>query len=113
MAATFFIKQNDTAPDIQAALKDSNGRVKSMVNAAAVRFHMKDENGNMLVENGEGTVINPAKGIVAYIWQPGDTAIVGTHSAEFEIEYSSTAGGGIETFPNTGYIKVIIKDELA
>jgi hypothetical protein len=110
MSASFYIKQNDTAPSIEAVLSDSNGRVKSMANAAVVRFHMQDENGNILVEGGLGTIINPTKGIVAYEWQAGDTANTGIHSAEFEIQYNN---GQIETFPNTGYIKVIIKDELA
>jgi hypothetical protein len=110
MSASFYIKQNDTAPSIEAALSDSNGRVKSMANAQVVRFHMKDENGNILVENGLGTIINATKGIVAYEWQAGDTANTGIHSAEFQIQYIN---GQVETFPNTGYIKVIIKDELA
>ena len=110
MAASFYIKQNDTAPSLEAALSDSNGRAKSMANAAAIRFHMKDENNNPLVTAGLGTIVNPTKGIVAYEWQSGDTSNTGIHSAEFEIEYNN---GQIETFPNTGYIKVIIKDELA
>lgn len=110
MAASFYIKQNDTAPSIEAALKDSNGRVKSMANASTVVFHMSDENGNILVENGLGTIVNATKGVVAYEWQAGDTSNTGIHSAEFQIEYTN---GQIETFPNTGYIKVIIKDELA
>jgi len=110
MAASFYIKQNDTAPSIEAALKDSNGRVKSMANASLVRFHMKDEDGTITIDGGTGTIINATKGIVAYEWQTGDTSSTGIHSAEFEIEYTN---GQIETFPNTGYIKVIIKDELA
>jgi len=110
MAATFYIKQNDTAPTIEAALTDSNGRRKSMATASNVKFHMKDENGNILIQDGVGNVNNPAKGIVAYEWQAGDTANTGMHNAEFQIEYDN---GQVETFPNTGYIKVIIKDELA
>jgi hypothetical protein len=110
MAASFYIKQNDTAPSIEAGLTDSNGRTKSMANASAVKFHMKDENGNILIENGLGTIKSPTKGIVAYEWQTGDTANSGIHSAEFQVTYNN---GQIETFPNTGYIKVIVKDELA
>ena len=110
MAATFFIKQNDTAPTLEAALTDSNGRRRDMTQASTVRFHMKDENGNALVTGGTGSIINAAKGIIAYDWQAGDTANTGTHSAEFEVTYNN---GQVETFPNTGYIKVIIKDELA
>lgn len=110
MAASFYIKQNDTAPSIEAVLLDSNGRVRSMANASAVRFHMKSEQGTVLVEDGVGSVVNAAKGIVSYEWQSGDTSNTGIHNAEFEIEYTN---GQIETFPNTGYIRVIVKDEIA
>lgn len=110
MASSFHIKQNDTAPSIEAVLTDANGRVKSMANAAAVKFHMTSENGESLITDGIGMVVNATKGIVAYDWQAGDTSNTGIHNAEFEITYTS---GQVETFPNTGYIRVIIKDELA
>jgi|TARA_R110000796_G_scaffold59408_5_gene137089 hypothetical protein len=110
MAASFYIKQNDTAPSIEVALKDSNGRVKSMANASLVKFHMKLDDGIVAIDGGTGTIVNATKGIVAYEWASGDTSNTGIHSAEFQIEYNN---GQIETFPNTGYIKVIIKDELA
>lgn len=110
MASSFYIKQNDTAPSIEAVLTDANGRTKSMAEAASVKFHMKSETGTILIEDGTGTVKTPAKGIVAYDWQAGDTSNTGIHNAEFEITYNN---GTIETFPNTGYIRVIVKDELA
>lgn len=110
MAASFYIKQNDTAPSIEAILTDSNGKVRSMADASAVRFHMKSEQGVILIEDGVGSVTSAAKGKVSYVWQDGDTSNTGIHNAEFEVEYNN---GQIETFPNTGYIRVIIKDELA
>lgn len=110
MAASFYIKQNYTAPTIEAVLTDSNGRVKSMADASTVKFHMKSEQGTILVEDGVGSVKNALKGIVAYQWQSGDTSNTGIHNAEFQIEYNN---GQIETFPNTGYIRVIVKDEIA
>jgi hypothetical protein len=110
MAATFYIKQNDTAPSIEAVLTDSNDRARSLATASAVRFHMKRENGAVVISAGTGSIVNPGKGIVKYEWQSGDTKNVGTHTAEFEVEYSN---GQIETFPNSSYIKVIVKGELA
>ncbi len=110
MASSFYIKQNDTAPSIEAVLTDANGRTKSMADASTVKFHMKSETGTILVEDGTGTIVNPTKGIVAYQWSAGDTSNTGIHNAEFEITYNN---GQIETFPNTGYIRVIVKDELA
>ena len=110
MAASFYIKQNDTAPSIQVGLTDSAGKIRSMANAASVKFNMTTENGTLVVDHGLGSIVNPTKGIVAYEWQAGDTANVGLHNAEFEITY---VNGQVETFPNNGYIRVIVKGELA
>lgn len=110
MAASFYIKQNDTAPSIEAILTDSNGRARSMANASQVRFNMSTENGTNVISGGIGSIVNATKGIVAYEWQDGDTSNVGLHNAEFEITY---VNGQRETFPNNSYIKVIVKEELA
>ncbi|MBT4995828.1 MAG: hypothetical protein HOM88_05090 [Hellea sp.] len=110
MAASFYIKQNDTAPSIEAVLTDATGRARSMTNASAIKFHMTSEGGTSIVTDGLGAVVNASKGIVKYDWQPGDTANTGIHSAEFQIDYTN---GTSETFPNTGYIKIIVRSELA
>ena len=111
MAATFYIKQNDTAPSIEVILTDSAGKAKSLANVANVKFNMQDENGNLVVDHGTGYTTTPAaRGIVGYVWQNGDTANEGLHKAEFVITYTNDQ---VETFPNTGYINVIVKGDLA
>jgi len=110
MSASFYIKQNDTAPTIEAVLTDSAGKAKSLANVQTVAFNMVDENGNVVVDHGAGFVVSAIRGIAAYKWEPGDTATVGVHKAEFEVTYTN---GQVETFPNTGYINVIIKAQLA
>ena len=44
-----------------------------------------------------------------YIWDAADTATVGSYQAEFEVTF---AGGAVETFPNNGYIRVEITDDI-
>lgn len=110
MAATFYLKQNDTAPSMEAVLTDSKGKARVLTNAAAVKFHMSSEKGVNVVSNGACSIVNPGRGIVAYAWQPGDTATAGIYNAEFEVQYTN---GTVETFPNSSFIKVIIKEELA
>ena len=46
---------------------------------------------------------------VKYEWQPGDTDTEGFYDAEFEVTYSD---GTVETFPNRGFITVIISPDL-
>jgi hypothetical protein len=110
MAANFYIKQNDTAPAIEAVLTDSSGRAKSLAAASLIRFNMSTDSGTNVINLGTGAIVNPAKGIVSYTWQAGDTSNTGIHNAEFQVTYNN---GQIESFPNSGYIKVIIKEELA
>ena len=110
MTATFYIKQNDTAPSLEVALKGSNGRARTLDDVSAVKFHMSKESGTNVISNGTCAITNSTKGIVSYSWQIGDTANTGVFNAEFEVQYSN---GQIETFPNSSFIKVIVKEELA
>ena len=110
MSDNFYIKQNDTAPSLEVVLTSSSGRAKPMTEAATVSFNMSTDAGVNVVSQGVGTIVNSAKGIVAYTWQTGDTSNTGIHNAEFQVTYNN---GQIETFPTSGYIKVIIKGELA
>ena len=109
MAANFYIKQNDTAPSIEAVLTDSTGRAKSLILASQIKFNMSTEEGSSLVNLGTASIINATKVIVSYPWQTGDTSNTGIHNAEFQVTYTN---GQIETFPNSGYIKIIIREEL-
>jgi len=110
MAEKFYIKQNDTAPAIEVVLIDSNGRARSLTQASTIKFNMSTDTGNSVVTLGTGAIVNSDRGIVSYTWQTGDTANAGVHDAEFQVTYTN---GQIETFPNAGYIKVIVKEELA
>ena len=102
MSDTFAIKRNDTSPAIVRFLEDEAGAAINL-DSASVRFYM----GSSLA--GAATVLDAATGQVAYEWLVGDTAIAGTHRAEFEVVYSD---GSKETFPNTGYITVNITPDL-
>jgi phage baseplate assembly protein gpV len=104
----FFVKQNDTQPRMLATLKDGDGTVIDLTSATA-RFHMRTPSGTVVVD-AAATVVNAAAGIVRYDWQAADTASVGTYQAEFEITYPDNT---VETFPNAGYIRVQITDDIA
>ena len=109
MAANFYIKQNDTAPSIEAVLTDSTGRAKSLILASQIKFNMSTEEGSSLVNLGTASIINATKCIVSYPWQTGYTSNTVIHNAEFQVTYTN---GQIDTFPNSGYIKIIIREEL-
>lgn len=105
---TFYIKQNDTSPAIRATLRDGDGDVINLT-SATVRFHMRPIGSTTVKVDAAGTVVTPAGGIVQYSWSEEDTDTVGAYQAEFEVTY---LGGSVETFPNDGYIRVEITDDI-
>jgi len=104
----FYIKQNDTSPAIQATVKDGSGNAINVTGASVV-FNMRTVSGTVKVDRGAGTVVDGAAGQVKYQWQVGDTDTTGVYEAEFEVTYADST---VETFPNKGYIKVKIEDDI-
>lgn len=103
----FTIKQNDTSPAIQAALKTPNKQPVNLI-GATVRFHMRHESGTLKVSS-DAIVVDDEAGIVKYEWKSGDTSKEGVHYAEFQVTYEDET---VETFPNKDYIKIRITKEL-
>jgi len=99
---TFYIKQNDTRPSLYAQLLQDGSPVD--LTDATVKFHMGD------VVNAPAVITDAASGNVRYDWQVGDTANSGTFYAEFEVAFPDDK---VETFPNDGYLRIIITREVA
>jgi hypothetical protein len=88
---TFFMKQGDTAPSLQATCKRGDGPV-DLTDATAIRFHAS--NG----VDGAAFIVTAASGLVQYDWQSDDTGTAGVFELEIEVTWSD---GSVETFPNT------------
>jgi hypothetical protein len=107
----FNIKQNDTSPSILVQLLDENGNPKNDIGMVeTIEFHMMNQEENTVVSD-TATVINEDEAKVSYNWKPSDTEKHGKFRAEFEVVYQNN--GGRETFPNDGYIDVIIDEDIA
>jgi len=50
-------------------------------------------------------------GYVRYDWSPGDTDVVGTHGAEFDLIFTAD-NNRKETYPESGYIYIEIEEDL-
>lgn len=106
MALQFFLKRGDRSPSIRFTLSPTVD-----LTGATARFLMRDRATGAAVVTASASVVIPATaGIVQYDWQSADVAASGVYDAEFEITYST---GKIETFPNYGYIAVIISGDIA
>jgi hypothetical protein len=107
--STFYIKQNDTSPDLQVTCKDYSGTVVN-VSGATVNFHMRNKTTGEVQVDGTGSVVDGAGGVVKYSWSAGDPDTVGNFDAEFEIVYTDSK---VETFPNNTFITVVVLDDIA
>ena len=105
--ATVYVKQNDTLPSINATIKDDNSTVIDLT-GATVKFFMNDSTGTNKVD-GTGELVVAASGTVKYDWVTGDLDTVGIYSAEFQITF---IGGTILTAPSSGYITIVVGDDL-
>jgi hypothetical protein len=106
MGEPFYIKRRDTSPAIRFALIPATVDLTD----ASVRFYMRARNGAVVVDAAATVATPTGTPTVEYAWQPDDTATAGLYEAEFEVTY---ADGRIETFPNDGFIKVRMQEDIA
>ncbi len=105
---TFTIKQNDTAPALEAQLLDSEGNPINL-DMCGVRFHMQNRYTKKTLIK-PATIVDAEKGLVRVDWQEGDTDTVSSYKCEFQITFTDDT---ILTIPNDGYFLINIIRELA
>ena len=106
---TFNIKQNDTSPAMLATLQDAQGSVIDLT-GSTIRFHMRTIGSTVVAVDAPAAIVDPLQGLVRYNWDTDDTAAIGSYQAEFEVTYGDAS---VETFPNNGYIRVEITNDIA
>lgn len=104
MHNVFVIKRGDTSPSLRYLLPDAVSLA-----GAQVRFQMRkiDSDTVLDVPADIENVFEPA--IVAHLWASGQTDAPGRFEAEFRVTYMD---GTVETFPNRGFITVIIPEDV-
>lgn len=103
----FYIKRNDTRPEISVTALDDAGAAVNLT-GATVKFFMKQN--NTLKVNGTGSLISAAAGTMKYQWVAADTDTAGDYLAEFQVTFGD---GRILTFPNATYINVHVITDLS
>jgi hypothetical protein len=102
-------KQGDTGPPLRDRLLGADGAAQDLT-GASVKFNLRSPTGAALVAHGACTIITPATGEVEYDLQPGDLAVAGLCSREYEATLSD---GTVITFPNEGYGVLVVTAQLA
>jgi len=106
---SFRIKQGDTVPALRVSLLNGTDNAISL-DGASVRFHMRAIGSLSILIDSSVSVIDAGSGVIQYDWVAGDTSLIGSYQAEFQVTY---ADGKIETFPNSEYISVEIIDDIS
>ena len=106
----FFIKQNDTAPSIAITVINKSTKLPLSLVGATAKFSMRIPGSAVAKVSGvAANVYDAANGKIKYDWTATDTNTIGEYEAEFEVVLQ---GGGIVTFPQDGYIKITILDDI-
>ncbi len=86
--------RNDLGPSIQATLKLNDNTTPDLT-GSTVKFYMKDDNGVVVIDGHDATIIDPLLATIVYNWQAGETDLVGPCHGEFKV----TKAGITQTYP--------------
>ena len=104
MGESFTLKVGDTAPSLEAILRDSTGDPVDLSDAT-VDFNVRRPRGGDTEFTGPASVVDGPGGHVEYSWADGDTDVEGRYRAEFVVTYPDNS---VETFPNDGFHDIVI-----
>lgn len=114
------MKQNDTAPAlVQTLTIPGTTRPLDLADAVEVRFIMRlpersrakvDDVATVLQAVDPLTSLVVRQGQVSFPWMPGDTDVTGVYNAEFEVTWRD---GTTQSWPEDGYLQVVISADLA
>ena len=104
--ADFSIGKGDRLPAIEAELLQGEKAVN--LTGATVEIRYRPQAGGA-VTTKTASITDAAKGCVSYGWVSGDTDTAGVYVARWRVTY---ADGKKSSFPNVGFIKIAITDDL-
>lgn len=107
-ADTIYIKRGSSKA-IRARLQQGDGTAMPELSTTPVRCQMRSIEGGPLTMDRTATVVNATTGEVEAIPIEDDIAVAGQYWLEWRVQYP----GGDEVLPDSGYIRVIVEDDLA
>jgi hypothetical protein len=103
------MKRGDRMPSLKATLGFVEG-TNADLTGCTVRFLMRGLRARGLKVAADAVVVSPKGGVVRYDWAAGDTDTSGVWLGEFEV--TETSSGRKQSFPNNGYLSVVISESI-
>lgn len=101
------LKRGDTRTAIKATLRDTSGNVVNL-SECSVRFTMADLRGQVKIDR-EVLIHDAPNGVVWAVLEAAEVDVAGVYRGEFEVTWQD---GRVETYPNDGYISILIQQDL-
>ena len=112
-APDHYLKQGDGGVTIRDTLLDANSEPVD-IDGATARFIVAPIEGGLTIidepASNDQTEDPTTNGKVSYTLQVGDTSLAGHFLGEWEVRFT---GGAVLTFPNGGYVHLLITEQLA
>jgi len=110
----FSIKQGDTSPSLEARLIRDGQSID--LRDATIAFRMVNTATDDVVD-GICSTVDEDSGLVAYIWNDGDTDTAGYYEGEFYVDYdipeSLSNLTPDETFPSGSYLTIHVMERVS
>ncbi|WP_147302031.1 hypothetical protein [Haloferax sp. Atlit-4N] len=109
--ADYVLREGDSAPTLDATLKDLDGGVVDLTNADEVRLFVKRETDDNTVLNDTVSVTDAAAGEVSYSFSGGfSTTGAGMHLLYFRVAYSD---GTDATYPRGSALSLFVPERFS
>jgi hypothetical protein len=105
---TIHVKRGDAGSVLEQRLLRGTSPID--LSGASVRFVMSREPGQSPKVDAAAEVIDPGAGLVRYRWQAEDLDEPGRYLGEWEVTF---VGGGVETYPSRGWLRIVVVPDLA
>lgn len=101
---TFYIKEDDTSPTLQASLKNPDGSSVGL-NDTTVTIRIAESRGGENIINSPVTIDDANDGLVSFRFDGDKITKPGRYRVEFVVDFGVDE---IETFPNKGYHTLMV-----
>lgn len=110
----FYLKKSDTRPTLEVQLLDPDGSAHDLTGSSSWKVHVRV--GSAVFSRDMTPDVDLTTGVLRYVWLGTDwttgtpVLAAGTYRMEFEVV---GPGGARMTWPNDGFDRLIVTEDLA